>query len=150
MKRTDYGYFHHGRPVRLTLIPAVSPAHEWCAGGNYIGAVYAVPHKPACSYSYPCSTASVTLCKAFETPPPCVLGTVPAPLPTQVEQEEKERAKREATERAERETRSQGEREAREKADREAIEDAPYTYPGGLPKPLDPTVRLVATFRLRF
>jgi hypothetical protein len=152
MERTDYGYLHRGRPVSLTLLPAQSSARHWCAGGTYTGAVYAVPHKPPCSYYYPCTgkSAEVSLCEKFQTPPPCVAGTVPAPVPTQAEREEKERAQREAREQAERETKGQAEREARERTLREAIEDAPYSYPGGLPRPHDHSTRVVGYFVLQF
>jgi hypothetical protein len=56
MQKTDYGYPHPGRPVRLALTPAKSVLGHWCRGGVYSGGIYAVPHAPPCSSSYNCST----------------------------------------------------------------------------------------------
>src|SRR5579859_1924619 len=53
MRQTAYGYPHGGHPVRLILLPAPSSTGLWCAGGIYHGALYAVPHRPRCSGSYP-------------------------------------------------------------------------------------------------
>lgn len=65
MLRTDYGYPHPGRPVRLTLTPGRSPAGHWCPGGSYLGGVYAVPHAPPCESSYPCGS------EPYKPPSPC-------------------------------------------------------------------------------
>jgi hypothetical protein len=54
MQRTDYGYPHPGRLVRLALTPAKSAAGHWCRGGIYSGGIYAVPHAPPCEGTYPC------------------------------------------------------------------------------------------------
>jgi hypothetical protein len=54
MEKTDYGYPHPGRPVRLALTPAKSPAGHWCRSGAYSGGIYAVPHTPPCESTYPC------------------------------------------------------------------------------------------------
>jgi hypothetical protein len=54
MERADYGYPHPGRPVRLALTPAKSPAGHWCRGGVYSGGIYAVPDAPPCESTYPC------------------------------------------------------------------------------------------------
>lgn len=65
MERTDYGYPHPGRTVRLALTPAKSTAGHWCRGGTYIGAVYAVPHAPPCNSTYPCRSEN------YEPKSPC-------------------------------------------------------------------------------
>src|ERR1017187_4601731 len=54
MRKTQYGYPRGDRPVHLTLTPASSTTGHWCPGGTYIGAVYAVPHRPRCGGSPPC------------------------------------------------------------------------------------------------
>ena len=54
MERTDYGYRQPDGSVRLALTPAASASRDWCRGGAYIGAVYAVPHPPPCESKYPC------------------------------------------------------------------------------------------------
>lgn len=54
MERTDYGYPRADRSVTLTLTRAASPAAQWCRGGAYVGAIYAVPHAPPCESRYPC------------------------------------------------------------------------------------------------
>jgi hypothetical protein len=65
MQKTDYGYPHPGHPVRLALTPTTSPEHHWCRGGNYIGAIYAVPHAPPCNSTYPCRSEN------YKPPSPC-------------------------------------------------------------------------------
>ncbi len=65
MLRTNYGYPHPGRPVRLTLTPAKLPSGHWCPGGRYLGGVYAVPHPPPCESRYPCRG------EPYEAPSPC-------------------------------------------------------------------------------
>jgi hypothetical protein len=54
MQHTDYGYPQSRREVALTLTPAKSLAGHWCPGGDYLGAIYAVPHAPPCESTYPC------------------------------------------------------------------------------------------------
>lgn len=167
MKLVQYGYPHGGR-VTLTLPPASSRSGRWCAGGTYAGAVYAVPHKPPCTGSHPCYGqtaetvgpygASKGAC--WELGGEHVVCGVPA-YPSErerIEREAREKSEREAREKAEREAagRAEGEaqertrREAREKAEREARESQPYSFPGGLPAPLDPGIRRVGTFKVSF
>ncbi len=100
MHRTVYGHPHPGRAVRLTLFPVRSSEHRWCAGGTYLGAVYAVPHRPPCSRAYPCYGKSA--CGGL---PFC--GVVIRP-------------------------------------------EQPYSYPGGLPKPIDRASRIVGRFQIHF
>jgi hypothetical protein len=65
MQRTDYGYPHPGRPVRLALTPAKSFARHWCRGGVYSGGIYAVPYPPPCNSTYPCRS------EPYKEPSPC-------------------------------------------------------------------------------
>jgi hypothetical protein len=65
MERADYGYPHPGREVSLVLHPAPSRSGHWCSGGNYVGAVYAVPQAPPCEARYPCFS------EPYEPPSPC-------------------------------------------------------------------------------
>jgi hypothetical protein len=58
MQRTDYGYPQGNDTVALALTPTSSHTGHWCPGGNYVGAVYAVPHAPPCESSYPCESES--------------------------------------------------------------------------------------------
>ncbi len=69
MEKTDYGYPQPGRSVRLTLTPAKSVAGHWCRGGNYLGAVYAVPHAPPCNRAYPCRSEPYEPSPCFEIAP---------------------------------------------------------------------------------
>lgn len=62
MQRTSYGFPRADHWVILTLYPAPSTAGQWCSGGIYEGAVYAVPHKPKCSKQYPCYVAKAADC----------------------------------------------------------------------------------------
>jgi hypothetical protein len=151
MKKTDYGYPHGRGSIRLTLAPAKSAENNWCPGGVYAGAIYAVPHKPPCNASYPCyGRQSVTS--------PCwelegghtVCGVVAMPELTQAEREAKAKEEREVKEKAERETKTVAEREAKEKAELEARDSAPYSYPGGLPTSRDRSTRIVGYFRIQF
>ncbi len=78
MERTDYGYQHPGRPVRLALTPAKSAAGHWCRGGVYSGGIYAVPYPPPCNSTYPCRS------EPYKEPcagvrPGCVEGVVARP-----------------------------------------------------------------------
>lgn len=103
MRVVEYGYPHAGR-VRLALPPASSVEGQWCEGGEYLGAVYAVPHKPPCSAAYPCyrggSKAGGLTCGGQVL---CGLRAPPR-----------------------------------------------YHYPGGLPKPVDPSTRIVGRFKVLF
>jgi hypothetical protein len=65
MERTDYGYPHPGRPVRLALTPTKSAAGHWCHGGTYSGGIYAVPYPPPCNNTYPCRS------EPYKEPSPC-------------------------------------------------------------------------------
>jgi hypothetical protein len=93
MAQTRYGYPHGGRAVRLVLAAAASTAGQWCAGGDYAGALYAVPHKPR--YGTTAQCFGDHLCGIVAMPPP-------------------------------------------------------YTYPGGVPKPLDKSARLIRRFHVQF
>lgn len=78
MQRTDYGYPSPGGGVALALTPAKSLAAHWCTGGNYLGAIYAVPYAPPCESTYPCRS------EPYKQPcvgvgPGCVLGVVARP-----------------------------------------------------------------------
>jgi hypothetical protein len=78
MEKTDYGYPHAGRPVKLALTPTKSTAGHWCPGGTYLGAIYAVPHAPPCNSTYPCRS------EPYKEPcagvrPGCVHGVVAKP-----------------------------------------------------------------------
>jgi hypothetical protein len=159
MEKTEYGYPHRGRTVRLTLIPVKSPANHWCSGGTYAGAIYAVPHKPPCCRHYPCYGKSALSGSCWELEGGRVAcGVVALPKEEQAAREAKEKAELQAKEKAEREAkqpaepqaREKAEREARERAEREASERAVYSYPGGLPKPIDPSTRIVARFEVKF
>jgi hypothetical protein len=54
MQRTDYGYPQPSGGVALALTPAKSLTGHWCPAGDYLGAIYAVPHAPPCDSTYPC------------------------------------------------------------------------------------------------
>jgi hypothetical protein len=78
MQRTDYGYPQPGGEVALALTPAKSLAGHWCPGGDYVGAIYAVPHAPPCESSYPCRS------EPYKEPcagigPGCITGVVAHP-----------------------------------------------------------------------
>jgi hypothetical protein len=105
MARTQYGYPHRDRAVALTLTPASSTSGRWCPGGSYIGAVYAVPHKPRCRGSQPCYGHSTQSGSCWEANGRLVCGVVAIPT---------------------------------------------YSYPGGLPKPIDHSARIVGRFRITF
>ena len=106
MGKTEYGFPHAGRSMRLSVLPARSKAETWCPGGRYLGAVYAVPHRPRCSYTQPCygRTTQVGGCWILGEGHR-VCGVVVGPR---------------------------------------------YTYPGGLPRPLDSASRVVAHFVVTF
>jgi hypothetical protein len=123
MRRTAYGHPQRDGQVTLTLTRARSAEGRWCAGGTYQGAVYAVPHSPPCSASYPCYGRSAESGGCFElsegrrvcgvvVPPPKTEPTPPSPQPMPP-----------AT---------------------------PYSFPGGLPKPIDRGTRVIARFEVRF
>ena len=78
MQRTDYGYPQSSGEVALALTPAKSLTGHWCPGGDYVGAIYAVPHAPPCESAYPCSS------EPYKEPcvgigPGCVHGIVARP-----------------------------------------------------------------------
>jgi hypothetical protein len=78
MQRTDYGYPGPNGQVALALTPAKSRTGHWCAGGDYLGGIYAVPHAPPCESTYPCHS------EPYKQPcagiaPGCVEGIVAYP-----------------------------------------------------------------------
>ncbi|HVA19693.1 MAG TPA: hypothetical protein VMU55_05935 [Solirubrobacteraceae bacterium] len=78
MERTDYGYPHPGRLVKLALTPAKSPAGHWCRGGIYSGGIYAVPQASPCESTSPCrSEPYKEPCAGIR--PGCVEGIVARP-----------------------------------------------------------------------
>lgn len=78
MQRTDYGYPQPNGEVALALTPAKSLTGHWCPGGDYLGAIYAVPHAPSCESSYPCrSEPYKEPCTGIR--PGCVEGVVARP-----------------------------------------------------------------------
>jgi hypothetical protein len=105
MRRTQYGYPHRGRALGLTLTPAPSTTGHWCPGGTYIGAVYAVPHRPRCGGSQPCYGRSTQSGSCWEVEGRLLCGVVAIPT---------------------------------------------YSYPGGLPKPIDHSAHVVGHFQITF
>jgi hypothetical protein len=99
MHRTEYGHRAHSGRVHLTLLPAPSAAGQWCPAGSYQGAIYAVPHPPPCTPTYPCYGRSSC------GPAGGVCGVVPYYT---------------------------------------------YSYPGGLPPPLDRRSRIIGRFEIVF
>jgi hypothetical protein len=157
MRKTAYGYSRGNHRIHLTLTPAESASNHWCPGGTYTGAIYAVPHKPPCNGYYSCYGKSAVNGSCWEVEGGHVVcGVVAHPKEEQAEREAKENAEREARERAEHETKQPSETEAKEKAEREAKERAEareaasYSYPGGLPKPIDHSTHIVGHFAVRF
>jgi hypothetical protein len=78
MQRTAYGYPHTNGEVALVLTPAKSHTRHWCPGGDYVGAIYAVPHTPPCNSTYPCHS------EPYKQPcagvgPGCVHGVILRP-----------------------------------------------------------------------
>jgi hypothetical protein len=132
MTRTVYGFAHARRRVRLTLLPARSAQRSWCAGGIYEGAVYAVPHRLRCTRAYPCSRASAQYGACWEVEGHPVCGVVvkpPEPTPPPPEPPKPPPPP--------------GPPGPPPPA-------APYSYPGGLPKPIDRSTHVIAHFKLRF
>jgi hypothetical protein len=77
MQRTDYGYPQPSE-VLLALTPAKSLTGHWCPGGDYLGAIYAVPHAPPCESTYPCRSEPYKQpCAGIR--PGCVHGRVAYP-----------------------------------------------------------------------
>jgi hypothetical protein len=105
MRRTQYAYPHGGRALSLTLKPASSASGHWCPGGSYVGAVYAVPHKPRCGGSQPCYGHSTQTGSCWQVEGRLLCGVVAIPT---------------------------------------------YSYPGGLPKPIDHSARVVGHFQVGF
>ena len=89
--------------LTLTLIPASSTLGEWCEGGSYEGALYAVPHPPPCTKRFPCYG------RGSCGPLGGVCGVVPKP-----------------------------------------VERYEYSYPGGVPRPIDRRSRIVGRFTVKF
>ena len=107
MAVTEYRSASGGRRLGLTILPARSSEGRWCAGGSYLGALYAVPHAPHCSYSSPCYGHTTQLSG------PCwILG--------------------------------EGRRVCG------VVANPSYSYPGGLPRPLDSSSRIIGRFTVRF
>jgi hypothetical protein len=108
MAKAEYGFPRRGQRLHLTILQARSAEARWCAGGEYLGAVYAVPHRPRCSNSSPCygSSTQVGPCWILEEGRR-VCGVVVKP-------------------------------------------PRYYSYPGGLPKPIDAASRIVGRFQVRF
>jgi hypothetical protein len=102
MALTQYGRPQSGRPLRLALLPASGAEARWCANAEYEGAVYAVPHPPPCSRSYPCYGRG-----SCGPPSGIVCGVIVRP-------------------------------------------ESEYSYPRGLPRPIDSSSRIVGRFVLRF
>jgi hypothetical protein len=129
MQSTAYGYPHPRRRVTLTLIQAASSAHRWCAGGVYEGAIYAVPHRPPCSRAYPCSGRSTGYGPCWEAEGRVLCGVVAKPEPPAPKPEP-----------------------PAPKPEPPATKGEPpsYSYPGGLPKPIDRSARVIGRFQLRF
>jgi hypothetical protein len=107
MGKTRYGFPSRGRRLALSILPARSGAETWCPGGHYLGALYAVPHRPRCSYSQPCYGRTTQLVG------PCWIT-------------------------------GEGKRVCG------TVVRRPYSYPGGLPRPLDTSSRIVARFSVSF
>jgi hypothetical protein len=104
MSKAQYGFPQREHPLQLSLTPALSPQGRWCPG-TYVGAVYAVPHKPRCTGGYACSQKSNQALQGVVANP-AVPGSPP--------------------------------------------EGKPYSYPGGIPTPLDRSARLVGRFFVEF
>jgi hypothetical protein len=67
MQKTAYGYARPGQVVSLVLTRARSSRHAWCPGGDYVGAIYAVPNPPPCESRYPCASEYSELSPCWET-----------------------------------------------------------------------------------
>jgi hypothetical protein len=105
MGKTEYGFPRRGQRLRLSILPARSGSETWCPLGHYLGAVYAVPHRPRCSNT-PCYGHTTQV-------GPCwIVGEGRRVCGTVVR--------------------------------------LPYSYPGGLPRPLDSASRIVARFSVSF
>jgi hypothetical protein len=132
MHKTVYGFPRRGRGIALTLIPARSVVGRWCAGGVYRGAIYAVPHAPRCTHSYPCYGTHGESGPCWQVEGRRVCGVVVAPETTEKPTPGPPRPVPPAPE-------------------PEVPPAKPgYSYPGGLPKPVDRSTRVVARFALRF
>jgi hypothetical protein len=124
MRRTAYGYPQRGDQVTLTLFAAPSAASRWCPGVTYSGAVYAVPHRPPCSASYPCYGRSTEISggcwEVAEGRRVCGV-VIPPPKP-----------------------------EPTPNPPQPPPHSGPYSFPGGLPRPIDSSTRVIAHFQVRF
>ena len=93
--RADHPHPSPGAVQRRRLVPA----------GDYLGGVYAVPHPPRCTPTYPCTGRTSEYECEHETPCRPIDGVLPFQY---------------------------------------------YSYPGGLPKPIDATARIIGTYSVRF
>jgi hypothetical protein len=134
MRETEYGYPHPDSPVHLTLLPAKSADGHWCPGGTYEGAIYAVPHGPPCTSSYPCYGKSTLngACWEFEGHVACGVVAKPEPEPKPKPPEPEPKPPNP------------------QPGPPGPSPPPPYSYPGGLPKPVDHSARLVGRFKLGF
>jgi hypothetical protein len=136
MQQTFYGYPKPGSAVHLTLFRARSASHRWCARGTYAGALYAVPHKPSCKGSYTCTgkptvypggpcwgSGGHVVCGVIVNPEP-----KPTPKPEPYPYPETNP----------------------KPGPQPGPQPGPYSYPGGLPKPVDHSARVIAHFTLSF
>jgi hypothetical protein len=69
MQKTAYGYARPGQVVSLVLTRTRSRRHAWCPGGDYVGAIYAVPNPPPCESKYPCASEYSEASPCWETVP---------------------------------------------------------------------------------
>ena len=132
MQDTQYGFPGARRRATLALIPAPSTAARWCAGGVYKGAIYAVPHRPRCTSAYPCRGKSGESGPCWQIEGRRVCGVVAVP---------------EGTERL---TPGQPQPVPPPHEPAVPLANPSYSYPGGLPKPVDGASKIVACFTLRF
>jgi hypothetical protein len=79
MQRTNYGYPQANGKVALALTPTRSSTRQWCPGGSYEGAIYAVPRPPPCESRYPCSSEEPSKRPCAGVGPGCLPGVVALP-----------------------------------------------------------------------
>ena len=132
MHETEYDFPGPRRRATLDLIPAPSTAARWCAGGVYKGAIYAVPHRPRCTGTYPCHGRSSESGPCWQIEGRRVCGVVAVP---------------EGTEKS---TPGEPQPVPPPHEPEVPLANPTYSYPGGLPTPADRASRIVARFTLRF
>jgi hypothetical protein len=132
MQETQYGFPGRRRRVTLALIPAPSAAGRWCAGGVYRGAIYAVPHRPRCTSTYPCYGERSESGPCWQVEGRRVCGVVAVPEGT------------------EKPIPGQPQPAPPPREPEVPVANPTYSYPGGLPKPVDRASRTVGRFTLRF